>query len=167
LKDPFLRRLPGMTYEGEFKPPAMGHSVAPIRVGGRGSLELGADGFVVRGYLAAGSLWVGLGVLFSILAFAVMSVVLMSKTGSTQVVGSAFSGSIGGLAIMATLRRARVGQRPVEHTIPYASIKAILGDGPRGTMIVCKAPPLKGSLHFHPEGGPEPVMLALRERMPR
>jgi hypothetical protein len=154
-----------MRFEGEFVPPAIGSTSVPIKIAGRGTVELTDAGLAVSGFAASSGaallVALGTGVAAGAGAWAVKAL-FMPSMGIHIVASAAIVGMITGA--MAPVRGK--SKTPRSLTYSWASVARVKEDAShKGTVLLTikKARP-KGTLHFKPDEGPARLLAELESR---
>ena len=164
----FVYAPPMTTYEGEFKPPALGSTSAPFPIAGRGRCEVSDDGLTIHGFRASKGLAVLMALVGALAAGGgALAVKLLLFPGMT-------AGTIGAVIAVGLVSGAALPQKaredqPLTLTIPWSSIKKIgrdtTGKLPQLITIVVKKGKPKGTIHFVVDGDPDLLSADLQTRI--
>lgn len=152
----------GLTFAGEFLPPAMAASVVPVKLGGRGSVRIEGDLLIVEGAKTGDAS--GMIVLGVVAAILVCGVLAALGAAQSMVTGAAVAvmGSVISTAV-SRVTRTRADAPRERHTYEIRrAVRSVSKYGADGLVLIhiAGAKP-KGGLYFRPDDGPDRLIATL------
>lgn len=142
-----------------------------MKVAGPGQLKVGRDGIEIAAYQADARARIEAALVIALLAVIAGIITLPSApiiSHLPPLLLNLLGGALGGLLYFTVIggRDKHLADRPVQMTIPWGSIGDASRDlrHPGGVVVEVKGEGGRGTLHFHPAGGADEVLEAIRER---
>jgi hypothetical protein len=156
-----------MKFEGEFRPPAMGTTVAPINITGPGHCTITESGLEVTGFKSRSLAPLALVILGVYLAVTIWLGIEFGLEGwlFKSIVAAGACGLVGAFTV--GIKRKKQG-RPISLTIPWSSVKRaeLAPNTPETVLIVVRKFKPKGGLFFAPKAEMQPFLEAVWKNLP-